>query len=229
MLGPWRYPFALLGIVFVLIGYALWRHDSRIPVLIYHDVSASARPQGDYTVELALFTKQLDYLRESGYTPLTFATATILREQRQLPAKPVIITFDDALPGQMLVVPLLQTRGIPATFFVTSGLVGDSAHLSWDNIRAIADSGMEIGGHTANHVHPLHMNEIGLTNEIRGDKQHIEAELGKTISVFAYPFQERDEKTDLIVAKAGYTIVRDTTAFRSTVMTNSFESFLSAL
>lgn len=225
----WRYPYALLGIVFVLIGFALWPRHHAIPVLIYHDVSTSTRPSDAYTTELSLLNRELDYLKTEGYTPLSFVSAQMLREQKQLPKKPVILTFDDALPGHMLALDALRAHGFPATFFIPSDLVGDSVHLSWRNVQALAAGGMEIGGHTANHVHVGQLNAIGYENEIVADKHRIEAEIGKQISVFAYPFQERTAESDVVVANAGYTIVRDTKEFRSTVLQNSFETLLAAL
>lgn len=228
-MNQWRYPFALLGIVFILIGYAFWPKNSLIPVLIYHDISAAKQPTDSYTVERELLARELDHLKTKGYTPLTFAGAQLLREQNKLPNKPIIISFDDALPGQRQVIDLLRERGMSATFFIPSDLVGDTTHMSWDGIRSVAGAGMEIGGHTKNHVHLREMKGEGLTNEIVGDKQHIEAEIGKPITVFAYPYREKSDAADEIVARAGYTIVRDAPAFRSTVMINSFEAFLKAL
>ncbi len=229
MVSAWRYPFALFGIILVLIGYAFWPKQSLIPVLIYHDIGTSTLPSRSYTVEAALLSRSLDYLQKEGYTPLTFTTATLLQENDSLPKKPIIISFDDALPGHMLAAQILRSRNLSATFFINSDLVGDSVHLSWEHVRSIASASMEIGGHTANHIHPLEMNVIGLEHEIVADKQRIETEIGKPIVVFAYPFQERNEYTDTVVERAGYTIVRDSPTFKSSVMTNSFDSFLYAL
>lgn len=225
----WRYPFALLGIVFVLIGYALWPKHHPIPVLIYHDVATSTQMHDSYTVETTLLARELDHLKSEGYTPLSFATATTLRETHQLPKKPIIISFDDALPGQRLALDMLKAREMPATFFIASDLVGDAVHLNWTDVRAIAAAGMEIGGHTAHHTHVSELDETGLENEIVGDKRHIEAELGREISVFAYPFRELTENAQTYVDQAGYTVVRDTAAYKSTVMTNSFDAFLKAI
>jgi peptidoglycan/xylan/chitin deacetylase (PgdA/CDA1 family) len=215
--------------VFVLIGFAVWPRHHAIPVLIYHDVATSTRPSDAYTTELTLLNRELDYLKTEGYTPLSFSSAQMLSEQKRLPKKPVILTFDDALPGHMRALEALRAHGFAATFFIPSDLVGDSVHLSWRDVQALAAAGMEIGGHTANHAHVRELNAVGLENEIVGDKRHIEAEIGKPITVFAYPFQERTAESDAIVANAGYTIVRDTKEFRSTVLKNSFEIFLAAL
>ncbi len=219
----------MLGIVFVLIGYAFWPGQSPIPVLIYHDISTSTRPTDSYTVESDLLERELDHLIANGYTPLTFVSAELLRAENKLPKRPIILTFDDGLPGQNVALALLRSRNTSATFFISSDLIGDSVHLNWEQVRAIAAAGMEIGGHSANHVHVPELNETGLLNEVTGDKHRIESEIGKPITVFAYPFQEKSDAGDAEVARAGYTIIRDTAEYKSTVMTNSFEAFLGAL
>ncbi len=231
MTSPWRYPFALLGIVFILIGYAFWPRHRTIPVLIYHDVATSTHPADGYTVESTLLSKELAYLKENGYTPLSFAVAQTLAASSHLPEHPIILTFDDALPGQSEnVLPQLIAQGIPATFFITSDLVGDSAHMNWQDVLAIASAGMEIGGHSKTHAHLQTESDAALVNEIAGDKTNIEHEIGHPITVFAYPFEEHDTRTDAAVQNAGYTIVRDDDArFRSTVLTNSFDAFLKAI
>lgn len=226
----WRYPYALLGIVFILIGFTVWPRKHIIPVLIYHDIASSTRPADGYTVEAPLLSKELDYLKSKGYTPLTFAVAETLHAHNKLPDHPVILSFDDALPGQVQVLPLFTARRIPATFFITSELLGDNAHMSWADVRTIASAGMEIGGHSKTHAHLKSLSDAQLFNEVGGDKADIEHEIGKPITVFAYPFLQHDARTDAAVQKADYTIVRDDIErFKSTVMTNSFEAFLKAI
>lgn len=227
----WRYPYALLGIVFVLIGVSLWPRHTTVPVLIYHDIATSSQPSDSYTVEASLLSRELDYLKEEGYTQLTFAAAQTLAENNKLPQRAIVITFDDALVAQYShALPLLRSHGISATFFITSDLIDTRRYLSWAQVRALSDAGMEIGGHSRTHPHLLPLTDPQLQNEVTGDKTNIERELGRGINVFAYPFQEHDARTDAVVQAAGYTIVRDDTKhFRSTVMTNSFDEFLKAI
>lgn len=227
----WRYPYALLGIVFILIGVSLWPRHTTVPVLIYHNIATSTQLSDSYTVEASLLSRELDYLQEEGYTPLTFAATQTLAENNKLPERPIVITFDDALVAQYWhALPLLRARDISATFFITSGLVDTPGYLSWRQVRALSDAGMEIGGHSRTHAHLLPLTDPQLVHEVTGDKTNIERELGRGITVFAFPYQEHDARTDAAVQAAGYSIVRDDTIrFNSTVMTNSFDEFLKAL
>ncbi len=61
---------------------------------------------------------------------------------------PIDITFDDGFASDFEVAaPLLQARGMTATFFVCAGLLGEPGRLSADQVRRLRDAGMSIGSH----------------------------------------------------------------------------------
>ncbi len=58
------------------------------------------------------------------------------------------ITFDDGFDSDIeLAAPLLQARGLTATFFVCAGLLGAPGRLNADQVRQLSDAGMSIGSH----------------------------------------------------------------------------------
>ncbi len=71
-----------------------------------------------------------------------------------LPAKTVVLTFDDAVKSHRTVVaPLLRELGFNATFFVTHRWMQDAEHfLSWQDIAELHGMGFEIGNHTWTHA-----------------------------------------------------------------------------
>jgi peptidoglycan/xylan/chitin deacetylase (PgdA/CDA1 family) len=218
--------------------------DHFIPVIVYHDIlpaGAVAAP-GSYAVPADLLAKELDYLRDAGITPITFDDALrAMQHEGSLPQKPIIITFDDAIYHQIqYAFPLLEQHGARAVFFIPSGFIGKVGRLSWSDIRSLAHAGMEIGGHTKTHSHIRNLNGAALQDEISGDKQVIEREIGKSVDTFAYPFGEQSPAIDLTLASAGYRIARasDPSApkqdkgiyiFGASVIDDSFYHFLSAL
>ena len=219
-----------IGLVFIVIAQWSTKHDP-IPVLIYHGIAATTTLSDAYDVEASLLSRELDYLNQHSYTPLTFADARSLAEKNRLPKHPVIISFDDTLRSQVTsALPLLQKHNMPATFFINSDWVGNSEYMNWDDVRALAAAGMEIGGHSETHAHLAVLDDAALVREVSGDKVNIEREIGKPVIVFAYPYQEYDARTDAAVQHTGYTIVRDDASrFKSAVMTNSFDAFLQAI
>lgn len=60
--------------------------------------------------------------------------------------------------------------------------------LSWDDVRSLADSGVEFGAHTKTHpILSAVLDSERLRDEIAGSKQRIEAELGTPVTHFCYP------------------------------------------
>lgn len=72
-----------------------------------------------------------------------------------IPAKTVVLTFDDAVVNHLTTVaPILEKHGFGATFFVTPRFrqeYGD-AYLDWDGIAELSRKGFEIGNHSFGHV-----------------------------------------------------------------------------
>ena len=107
-----------------------------------------------------------------------------------------------------MVVPILGELGVPATFFVTSGLIGQPGNLTWDDCRAIRDAGHHFGSHTVTHPRLADTDDDAAVREILDSKKVLEDELGVPISDFAAPygnpavdFLDRDVRT---VRAAGY-------------------------
>jgi peptidoglycan/xylan/chitin deacetylase (PgdA/CDA1 family) len=79
--------------------------------------------------------------------------------------------------------------------------------MNWDQVRSMVAAGMTIGSHTAHHQILAAVPPAEVQSELRGSRQRIEEETGKTCWCFAYPnggrgdFRESDERA---VRDAGY-------------------------
>ncbi len=71
------------------------------------------------------------------------------------------------------------------------GPVGD-LWMTWDMVRDLRDSGMEIGGHTDNHPVLARLSPVDQGRELARCKQRIEEELGTAMTSFSYPVGGRD-------------------------------------
>jgi len=73
-----------------------------------------------------------------------------------VPAKTVVLTFDDSVKSHATVVaPLLKELGFHATFFVTEGFdfkTNKEDYMTWQQIRQLHQDGFEIGNHTRDHL-----------------------------------------------------------------------------
>jgi len=83
----------------------------------------------------------------------------------------------------------------------------ESRPMSWDQVREMADNGIEFGSHTASHPILKQVDDAGLERELGGCKQRIEAELGRACDVIAYPVggaHAFDQRIIDHVGRAGY-------------------------
>lgn len=121
------------------------------------------------------------------------------------PRTVVSLTFDDGNRTQYLVRPILLDRGLHATFYVNSGIVdrADGSTMTWDQIRALAADGNDVGGHTATHAVLPDLPTAQREQEICGDRQRLIAQGLHPVS-FAYPTGALDPISEGIVRSCGY-------------------------
>lgn len=215
-----------------LVSYAFWRgvwreladRDTRERlqhppvILMYHAIGAPGERPGCYIVPEARFAAQLRWLRQRGYRALRLDEILEHRRHFRLPpARAVAITFDDGYEdNHRLAFPHLKQAGLPATFFLVSGALGQAnawdsegelagrALLGVDAAREMLAGGMELGGHTRHHA-PL--SEIGaerLDGEIAGCRADLSEAVGGSVASFAYPYGKTSPAARDAVERAGF-------------------------
>jgi len=136
---------------------------SPVMVLYYHRVADES--PNPWTISNARFERQLDWLRNH------FELISLSEAQRRIgsndsPQPAVAITFDDGYADNCAAaLPLLIRHQIPCTYFVTSKNILEGEPFVHDldrgqplrpntpeQIRTLAEAGIEIGNHTRTHV-----------------------------------------------------------------------------
>ena len=184
-------------------------------VLCYHAVS----DEWDHllSVRRQAFERQLRLMLARRYRPAS-ASDVVAGRGRLLH-----ITFDDAFRSVWNAVPVLDRLAVPATVFactdyadggrtfaVAELAVEASAHpeelatMDWEELRALAERGVEIGSHTLTHPHLPSLSDGELLRELRESRELIEAELNRPCRYLAYPYGEHDERVRAATRAAGY-------------------------
>ena len=189
--------------------------EARVPILMYHAIATA--PDGAaraLSVTPEAFSEQMALLRCSGFTPVgTAELARAWRASGPLPERPVLITFDDGYEGvHRHALPVLAEHGFGATLFVSTGWLrgeydtgdGPDEMLGWDQVRDLASSGVEIGGHSHTHPQLDQLSDDALGFELLRCREIIADELGARPASFAYPYGYSSRRVRAHVREAGF-------------------------
>jgi peptidoglycan/xylan/chitin deacetylase (PgdA/CDA1 family) len=178
----------------------------------------------DVSCPRALFRAHLDLLAAQGYTSVTFREVRLFLETgAALPAKPVVLSFDDGDANHWDAFEDLRARHMTGVFFVITKLLGDAGRLSVDQLRTMASAGMEIGSHSISHWDLKDLKPAEKEREILGSKAALEGLLGGSVISFCYPGGNYDRASLDILAASGYWFARTTKPGVSEVAGRDFE------
>lgn len=188
---------------------------------MYHRVvdQAPDHPTKMHYVTTEDFKSHMQIIDWFGFTPITFIDYKLYKEGKlTLPAKPIIITFDDGyLDTFENALPVMLEHNMRAVVFA----LGDRTirKATWDQeqndsetyqlmndqqLREMRKYGFEIGAHTMNHANLLDLSLDEVAYQVKCSKQQIEDVLNEQVYSFAYPYGAVDQRTQSIVAKAGF-------------------------
>jgi len=190
-----------------------------VPILMYHEISTDGPDTfRKYVVTPSAFARQMQWLASHGYTSISLATLCANRtEQRALPHRPVVITFDDGYQDCVEHAGVvLQRHGFCGVMFAVAGLVGDSSRwlmhergferplAGWAALRAFADAGSEVGAHTWSHPRLCAVHPDEALNELATSRHVLEQGLGRPVVHLAYPFGSVNARVRALAAETGY-------------------------
>ncbi|MDH6583581.1 peptidoglycan/xylan/chitin deacetylase (PgdA/CDA1 family) [Streptomyces sp. SAI-133] len=186
-----------------------------VPILMYHSVATDPNDATrTLSVSPAAFAQQMELVAELGLTPIRTADlAARWRTGRPLPARPLLITFDDGYEGvHRHALPVLAKHGFPATVFVSTGWIrgahdtggGLDTMLDWDQVRELAAADVEIGGHTHTHPQLDQLDDTALRHELIHSREIVTDEVGTAPVSLAYPYGYSSRRVREAVRETGY-------------------------
>jgi tetratricopeptide (TPR) repeat protein len=128
-------------------------HAVELPILLYHGIGDHPRT---LNVPFERFEGELRAIQRAGYTTITVSEMDkMLSGRRSFPAKPILITFDDARADSFRYAdPVLERLGMKATMFVPTGRIAEESgfHTDWATLARLAATGrwdFQAHGHLA--------------------------------------------------------------------------------
>ncbi len=76
--------------------------------------------------------------------------------------------------------------------------------MDWDDLRALAALGFDIGAHSRGHPHLPRLAAAALADEVAGSRADIAAALGAPPALFAYPYGEWSPTVAAAVREGGF-------------------------
>ncbi|HEX4730829.1 MAG TPA: polysaccharide deacetylase family protein [Solirubrobacterales bacterium] len=174
-----------------------------VPILVYHalgEAPASEAYPGLYVSEPE-FEAGMAWLHQHGYEAVTLdQVERAWYHGGTLPAKPIVITFDNGYPAQVTFAPRVLSRyGWPGVLFEIT-----EEHLTPREIRPVIARGWEVDSHSATHPDLTQLSGQELEYQVAASRRYLRRKFGIPSDNFCYPSSEYDATTIAAVKEAGY-------------------------
>lgn len=199
-----------------------------VPIIMYHQVKN--KNLGKDVISPAEFESDLKYLAENNYTTITMTELIdYVYNGTQLPENPIILSFDDGYyTTYKYVYPLLKEYNMKIVLAIIGKSTDDfskvndtneeHAHLTWDHISEMAESGLvEIQNHS-NNLHKISGGRYGsgqtkseslseyttvISEDINELQEKITSHINVTPNTYAYPYGKYNDNTNAILKECG--------------------------
>ena len=185
-----------------------------VAILMYHRVGPLSPREpaitNALTVPSAAFAAQMLWLRSHGFHAISQRRLfDALERGSPLPARPVLITFDDGYRNILWnAAPVLARLHMPATAYVITARISgpDSSFLTWSELRRLEGRGFDIGSHTVHHLELPYLNRAQALFELVASRRALEKHLGHPVQWFSFPAGAENAALLPLVRRAGYVL-----------------------
>ncbi len=165
-----------------------------VPVLCYHRIkpvkTGLSKNMKSYFVSPKQFAEQMKALHDNGYeTILPDDLQQYLLFNKSLPAKPVMITFDDTSLEQYTIGwTEMKKYNFKGVYFIMTISINRPNYMNESQLKELADNGNSIEAHTWDHHMVTKYVGADYDTQLVKPKLRIEKITGKPVKYFAYPF-----------------------------------------
>ncbi len=191
-----------------------------VPILMYHSCKENYPAEfSDLYITPEALDQQISTLINKGYTFVNYyEVLAYMQGTGTLPAKPIILTFDDGyLDNYVNVFPILKKYNAKATIFVVTSALNDQdieydeskiQFMTWKQAIEMQNSGLvNIESHTHNHYDLATVSKSEVDRQLALSKQYIKAKMGKDTFIISLPFGSGNSNIVQQCKNAGYQMV----------------------
>ena len=180
------------------------RHTGPVPILVYHALGTPppSEPYPGLYVSRQQFEAQMRWLAVNGYQAVTLdEVMSAWYHSGTLPARPIVITFDNGYPAQVTFAPaVLSGYGWPGVLNeITAG------HLHPTQLHRVLDLGWEIDSHSVSHPDLTTLSPVALRYQLVASRGYLQRTFHIAANSFCYPSSKYDAAVVAAVRVAGYT------------------------
>lgn len=181
-----------------------------VPVFGYHGLTGDQEAEHParekkYWVRQAEFRKQLERIRQTGFSVYPLEELTREAAGPDYQANSLILTFDDGLLSQYeIAFPLLVEFKATACFFVNTSTVGLPGFLTWAQMLEMQRAGMSFHSHGHDHVYLPWLSPSMLERQLMESKRILEDRLGSSVRFLSAPFGELNGRVAEMAKSLGY-------------------------
>lgn len=198
---------------------------TEIPVLMYHFFSNYENRKGQYTIYSKDLRKDLEYIKNKGYTTITIKDLiNHIENNKGLPKNPIILTVDDSSKSfYSIMFPMLKEYNMRAILSVI-GIYSEPEsnngfHMSWEQLKEVEASGLvELQNHSYN-LHDYGKGKYGikqysyetqnqykdrLTKDFQLNNEKLKSLNGITPLAFTYPLGYSNDLAKQLIKELGF-------------------------
>lgn len=165
-----------------------------VPILCYHHIryfrANESESMKSYSVTPVAFAEQMKALKDSGYqTILPGQLFEYLVHNGPLPAKPVMLTYDDTDEEQYSIGKSeMDKYGFKGVYFIMTISINRPRYMSKEQLKNLADSGHAVEAHTWDHHMVTKYVPADWDTQLTTQQKKLEAITVRPVKYFAYPF-----------------------------------------
>ena len=189
------------------LHHNLEKNFSKIPILMYHEISDQNNP---WCVSQDEFRKQMQLLKDKNYKTISLTKLKKIMDNHEYDVdKLIAITFDDGCSGVYSnAYSILKNNNFTATIYVVPAWIENneilfegqfSTYMSWKNLKELSDHGFDIGSHTFSHKWLITLENNEVIKELDLGDESIKDNLGLDVKHFCYPYGSFTEQIQKII------------------------------
>jgi peptidoglycan/xylan/chitin deacetylase (PgdA/CDA1 family) len=182
-----------------------WRkYTGPVPILVYHELGnpPPTEPYPGLYVSDSNFIAEMRWLHSHGWQAVTLdEMMRAWYHGGTLPAKPIVITFDNGYPPQVTFAPSVMSKyGWPG---VLNEITAD--HLHNYQIESVLKRGWEVDSHSVTHPDLTTLTPDELRYQLVASRHFLQKTFHIPANSFCYPSSEYNDAVIAAVKAAGYT------------------------